>query len=511
MNSQVEPGTSVPDKKLSRAFEVLETLLLIVVLAAALLTATRAWYRMHWPFQMDYAEGTILNSAWRLAQGGVLYPPLGGMPYQIDPYPPFIYYLVGLAMKHGGIDFFYPRLLAFVAAVIACLLATILIHHWLSRWKLALTFGFLPLTIAVVQAWLGVVRYDFVGVALTMAGLVIFVLFPKYRLLSLPFFALAVAGLYTLVAAPSACCLYLWIRREKKNSIFLGACFAALLTSGFLYAQHASSGLIVYHLFRTQHSPYSLSQLASFGQMFLRGYALLFLLSAAIVWKAIREKRIDFVLLYWGLVGATSLSLGKIGAAQNHILQLVFAICITSAVAYDWIRRNSPHDWGLALVLSSLILITMTNVPLRPKKPIEELSGCGEAYAAVQSGLGDRILSDNVGALILAGKPVFVSDPFVFRWLVTGAGFSDRDLLQTINSGEFTSIVLNSRVEGDISNDDRWPEDVRQVIRQNYRLTREFNCNDAKFAYVPKASTPPSEQGFSHAEPSAVDQTRSDQ
>lgn len=484
--AEVEETASVPlSEKPSRACEILETLFLIAVLAATLLTAARAYYRMHWPFQMDYGEGTILNTAWRLANGGSLYPPLGDMPYQIDPYPPFIYHLAGFAMKNGGGDFFYPRLLAFAAAIATCFLAATLIHHWVRRWKLSLAFGLLPLTVAVVQAWLGVVRYDFVGMALTMAGLVVFVLLPKYRLLSLPLFALAVGGLYTLVAAPAACCLYLWCKGERKSSIVFGVCFAGLLAAALLYAQRTSSGRVGYHLFRTQHSPYSLSQLASFGQTFLRGYALLFLLSAVVLWKGIRERRFDLVLIYWCLVGFTTLSLGKIGAGQNHILQLVFAVCIASAVAYDWIQRNSPHDWGLGLVLCTLVLITAVNVPFRLKKPIDELSGCGRAYAAIRSDLGDRILSDNIGALIIARKPVFVSDPFVFRWLVTGTGFSDTDLRQTINEGGFTSIVLNNPVDGPISNDDRWPDDVRQAIRQNYQLEEEFNCNDAKFVYVP--------------------------
>ena len=395
MNSQLEAWTSSPDTKPSRACEVLETLLFIVVLAAAFLTSTRAWYRMHWPFQMDYAEGTILNSAWRLAQGGALYPPPSGMPYQIDPYPPFIYHLVGFAMKHEGIDFSAP--------VSLCIRGG---RHRLSAGDNVDPSLGRPLE-AGFDVWLAS-AHDRGGTGMAGGGPIRF----RRRCVNdggvgyicsvskipaiIPSFIRDCRRRPLHPCGRSLLMLSIFVDpAREENSIVLGACFAALLISGFLYAQHASSGLIVYHLFRTQHSPYSLSQLASFGQMFLRGYALLFLLSAAIVWKAIREKRMISSL--FTRRRATSLSLGKIGAAQNHILQLVFAICITSAVAYDWIRRNSPQDWGLALVLSSLILITMTNVPLRPKKPIEELSGCGEAYAAVHSDLGDRIFSDNVG------------------------------------------------------------------------------------------------------------------
>jgi hypothetical protein len=421
----------------------------------------------------------------RLAQGGSLYQPVHSLPYQFDPYPPFIYRLVSLVVAHTKLSFFYPRLVALEAAILACLLAVLLIHQWTRQWKLAAIFGLLPLTVAPLQPWLGILRYDFIGIALIMAGLMIFVL-PKFRFWSIPFFVVGVGGLYTLLAAPAACCLHLWMQREKKKALLFGGCFAGALAAGFLYGQHMSGGYMGYHLFKTQHSPYSISQLASFGQGLLRGYALLMLLSAVVVWKSIREKHINLVALYWILAVGTALSLGKIGASQNHLLQLIFAMCISAAVGYDWIRRNASADLGLVLVLSTMILTSVANTPLRLKKPIEDLRGCQQAYAAVRRDLGDRILADNIGALVLAGKPTYVSDPFVFRWLVSSGGFSDADLRQRISSHDFTSIVLDTALDTEETNGGRWPDDIRRAIRENYRLKEEFVCNDARFVYEPK-------------------------
>jgi hypothetical protein len=393
---------------------------------------------------------------------------------------------VSVVVAHTGASFFYPRLIALGAAIVACLLAVLLIHQWTRQWKQAVIFGLLPLTVAPAQAWLGILRYDFIGIALIMAGLAVFVLAPRFRFWSIPLFVVAVGGLYTLVAAPAACCLYLWIRRERRRAFLFGACFAGALVGAFLYGQHLSGGYMGYHLFKTQHSPYSISQLASFGQGLLRGYALLMLLSAAIIWRSISEKHIGLIGLYWALAVGTALSLGKIGASQNHLLQLIFAVCISAAVAYDWIRRNASADFGLVLVLSTMILTSLANTPLRINKPIEDLSGCQRAYAAVRGELGDRILADNVGALVLAGKPIYVSDPFVFRWMVTNGGFSDAELRQRIVSRDFTSIVLDTELDTKETNGGRWPDDVRFAIRDNYRLKEEFVCNDARFVYEPK-------------------------
>jgi hypothetical protein len=484
---RLQPAPLIGARGPTRLLDHLEMLLLLAVVVCGLFTVIRTLIRIHLPFEMEYVEGVILNSAWRAAHGGALYLPLRGLPYQIDPYPPLIYKLVGFLLKHTELSFFYPRVVVLTAALMACSLASFVIHHWTHRWKPSLAFGFLPLTVAMVQTWLGIIRYDLIGIALTMAGIAIFVLFPRYRFWSLPFFALAVAGLYTLVAAPAACCLYLWIRHEKPKSLLFGACLSAVLIAGFLYGQHATAGYMGYHLFKTQHSPYSISRLAGFVEALLRGYSLLILFSLVIVWKGFKGKETSFIALYWLLVAGTALSLGKIGAAQNHLLQLVFASCIGAGVGYEWVRQNSSGDWGLAVALASLIAVTAANTPFRLRKQVEDISQCGQAYKAIRQDLGDRVLADNVGALVLAGKPVYVSDPFVFRWLVQGAGLRDDDLRGMIGARKFSAIALDSPVDGRETDEVLWPEDVRQEIRKNYQLTEQFTCSGANFVYQPRS------------------------
>jgi hypothetical protein len=222
----------------------------------------------------------------------------------------------------------------------------------------------------------------------------------------------------------------------------------------------------------------------------LRGYALLFLLGAVVVLKSLRERRIELVTIYWLLAVATSLSLGKIGAGQNHFLQLIFATSIAAGVAYDWLRRNAANDSGLALVLATLAVVAIANTPLRINKPIDDLCDCDKVYAAMRNDWGPRILSDNIGGLVLANKPVYVSDPFVYRWLIKSGTMPDTDLRRAISNHEFTSIVLNHSVEAAETDDDRWPESVREAIRQSYQLQAVYSCNDAKYLYVPRPANP---------------------
>jgi hypothetical protein len=492
--SQTSCDVEKPAQDPSR-LRIVEWVLLLSVLACASFTIARSWIRIHYDYQLDYAEGSILNSSWRLAQGGALYRPLHQAPYQIDPYPPFIYKAVGFVVAHTGLNFFYPRLLALLAALATCLMASILVRHWTRRWELALAFGLLPLTIPIVQPWLGVLRYDFIGLALTFAGLAVFEIFPKHRFWSLPFFFLAVSGLYTLIAAPAACCLYLWTTGQKKKGVLFGALLTAAMIAGVLYGHHVTGGWMERHLFKSQHSPFSISQLASFVQGILRTNPLLLLLSTVILIKSFKERKPGVLPIYLCTVAATSFTLGKVGAASNHMLQLIVVASISAAVAYDWMCRNANSDWGLVLALSSLALVTLANTPLRTRRPIEELSECGKAYAAIKDGLGERILADNVGALLMAHKPVYVSDPFAYRWLVATGELPDEDLRRMIVKHEFSSIVVDRVVEGDESDLDRWPLNLRAEMRNNYQLTKEFTCNDAKFVYEPRQASPPATAG----------------
>jgi len=88
----------------------------------------------------------------------------------------------------------------------------------------------------------------------------------------------------------------------------------------------------------------------------------------------------------------------------------------------------------------------------------------------------------------MAGKNVYISDPFAYRWLVANRELRDEDLRRMIAHHEFTSIVIDRGVEDEETTADRWPGDIRQTIRQNYQRKGQFTCNDARFVYEQKLS-----------------------
>jgi hypothetical protein len=462
-----------------------ENLFAAVVGIGVILTLARAIYRIAIPFQIDYAEGPILHTASRLAKGGNLYPPVTTPPYEIDSYPPIIYHLVEASVRTFGVSLLYPRLMTLLSALLICVLLSVLVHVYTKSWKTSLTFGFLFFTIPIVQPWLSIVRFDMVGLALALCGLVLFIVYPRYWYLSVIPFSMAVCGLYTLIAAPAACFWCLLIGRQWKKALVFGFSIGFILIGIFWLQQLRTGDNVSFHLFHTQHSPYSLSQLGEMAQTVLRTHAVVFILGFGVIWLCVTDRKLAVPALYLGFASLTSLTLGKIGATDNHLLQILVAACWSSGIVYQWMRQNLPNDVGLGLLTLALIFAVVTNTPFRPGKKLQQVAECGKAYSAIKNNLGDRILGENIAALVMGDRQVYVSDPFIYRWLVAKGGWPDIDLKDRIVSHFFTAIVTNRPVEGIEGPDDRWPDSIRSSIRENYTLTEQFVCRDAGYVYQP--------------------------
>lgn len=115
--------------------------------------------------------------------------------------------------------------------------------------------------------------------------------------------------------------------------------------------------------------------------------------------------------------------------------------------------------------------------------PFAERIICGPAYAYLQDH-GDHVLTDSIGALLLTGKPVLVSNPFVYSQMVIQAGWPHR-VLQKIQEKEFDVILLREQL-GVYHPDDRFTGETVRAIRKNYHEGAAFECYDSGFAYLPK-------------------------
>ncbi|HEX9120243.1 MAG TPA: hypothetical protein VF840_06855 [Terriglobales bacterium] len=85
---------------------------------------------------------------------------------------------------------------------------------------------------------------------------------------------------------------------------------------------------------------------------------------------------------------------------------------------------------------------------------------------------GDRILSENVGALVLGGKRVWVSNLFVYSQLIERAGWKDAGMKQMIDSRSFDLVVASRNFLGNknylVLGADRFDPEAIQALAQTY-------------------------------------------
>jgi hypothetical protein len=197
-------------------------------------------------------------------------------------------------------------------------------------------------------------------------------------------------------------------------------------------------------------------------------------------------------LLYLGLSSLTLLSRGKIGAASNYFLEWEAVLCCCAGVAYSCLRTPSDiRNFVSVLMPGTLALMVFLNLHRPASDPDMRNTECGQVYEYVKDYPGRRILSENPGAVVLAGKPPVVLDPFSWTQMVAHGGWSDTEIVGLLRSRQIDLVVLGSDVK-DIINQpiqDRWPKSVAEAIEQNYSLVHTFNCTDANFVYRPE--TPP--------------------
>jgi hypothetical protein len=469
--------------KLSQTFEFL---LGATVGIGCLMTLLKSAHRIAIPYQINYAEGPILNAAVLVAHGANPYPAMTTFPYILNGYGTVGYHVVAFVVKLGGVNFAGPRLVILCAALLLCSVISALLHQWTQSWRLALTFGFIFLTIPLVHPWLYVLRLDFVALLPTLTGLYLFVRFPRHWYFAIPLFVVAMFGLYTLVAAPGACFLFLLAKREWKKASLFAAGMTTLIILVFLWEQHQTHGWFAFYMFGTHSSPYFIRQAAEYLRPVLRTHGLLFILALTACYGDFFRRSLSLPVIYLGLCCFTSLTAGKQGALDNHLLQMLVAVCLCGGIGYHQLANEYGGQLPFALVSAALALVVLVHTPFQYREPIEDLAECDKAYSYLRSNSGEKILSENVGVLTLQGSQIFISDPFLYRWMVTGSARSDQDLEQRIKARYFDLIVLNNHVDEQLQ--DNWPSSLRHTIEQHYDMTKQFVCRDTRYFYEPKSS-----------------------
>jgi hypothetical protein len=463
-----------------------------LVCVASLARAART---MAQPYQVDYGEGFILGMLARMARGLSLYPLSTQPPYVINPYGPVGYYVLAPIVRLFDVGFTAPRLVVFAAGIACASAVAMLVRQRSGSLSIGLAFGALYLTKPVVQYWLPRLRMDFLAMAFSLAGLVIFTKRDRWYL-AVPFFVAAFYCKSLFVAAPAACLLYLATERDWRLLFRFSGCLLALAGLVFFVLQRVTGGWFAFHTaWSNANDPFRVSVALHAVLTECRSNIVLIALAflpPILRWVHAKRARLldifSLPLLYFGLSFAAILASGKLGATDNYFLEWEAALCVCAGIGYKELME-AARDWKPAATFvlpASLAFVAWSGLQRLPVDNLRRFSDCTRAYQYVQQHAGDRMLSENIGAVVLAGKEPMVLEPFQWTRAVVGAGWSDAAIVSSIESRQVDLVVLNSPADQPDDILYRWPHEVSKAIQENYGVAATFECTDANFIYVPK-------------------------
>jgi len=478
-----------------RMLRLSEWVMAACVIAAALLTVWHAAGEARLPFQLDYEEGNILNAAVRVAAGQTAYPDPHVYPNVLDPYGPVGYWVAAQSVRLGGVSFTPARMVMLVCGVAIAILLVLLTREWTGSGVLAAAFGLYFVANGVARAWLPLLRVDLLAIALSLAGLWLCVRAEgqgsvgRWWLPSALLFALALFVKYTALAAPAACVLWLLARREYRRASLLAGTLAALCLAGFAWMQAATGGQFFFHMFRTHPDAYTFRRLAGIFILVEPSLAALVpLLFAFFLTKA--RQSLGALLYLVCAVGVVLVTGGKAGSFINHFLEPIAACSLAGALGYQaW--AESPRAprllpllpcllGGVALYMAGAFTQDARVVPLN-------ISGCEDVYRLVRESPARMVLSENVGAVVLAGSVPEVSNPFVLDQLVRHREMSGEPLEQMVAERKFGMIVLANDPEAmEMLGSTRWWPRLVRLMDRNYHVSKLYDCTEANVILEPK-------------------------
>lgn len=488
--------------------DFVDVVLCAVVALGAWVFLWQASFKVGLQYQLDFGEGLAIATAQQVAKGLTAYPPLNALPYYFSPYGPVFYYLMALPLRISGISFTGPRTLLLLALLACPVLLAFLLRNETGSRKNSFLFGFLFLSLPVVRLWSGLMRPDALAIALSFGGLCLFL--RRRDFLAVVLFVAALFVKPTSVAAPAAGFVYLLLQLQWRRAARFAIFGCVLGGASLLLTQMATHGQFLRHTLDLHPGEYKLDQFFRFVFYAVSMQPVLLLLAMFYVLRDCVRRRISLFSVYFCTSSLTLLSLGKLGANSNYSLEWAGALCLASGMGYASLSELFPSNpvrfkvviaAGILLafaLFSPLLFMPWKYMDLDPQMPellpwahheiapgiAPGLNNCATMQAYLRTLPGDKMLSENAGAALLANKTLLISDMFVY------------DQLSLHSPGALVpvdSMVKNKEVDWILTaaeiplmrryQTDRWPASLLDAIEENYTLRQRFLCTDARALY----------------------------
>ena len=449
------------------------------------------------PYEVEYGEGVVLRLAMKIADGSQVYTDYSHYPFMAATYMPFYPVVCALGVKLFGVSFAFGRALSCVATLAIMALIWAMLRRAGKSQFAAVSAALLFLAAPTVRLWMPQMRVDMPAIALSLAALYCVMLGGRWLVGGVALMALALYTRQSEVAPVAASVVYLWWIGERRNAVLVAASVAALALGAFAILQAESGGWFYRSVVVANQNRWDAGWFVAIWKSTALRWPLPFLLAVsalpialirprpgAIELGARLRRRPELLLaLFFLLALPVSVTAGKAGAHVNHTMEALIAACLAAGVAVDYVGACRTSRWGGAawaaawLVLAGSLLYPIVRPASVPNWREKIMTGGKEAMEVIRRTRGD-ILSDDIGLLVLAGRPVFLDSHKMTTMFLDGR-WDQRPVVEDIKRRRFALIITKWDPIGGASDtwgaygNLRWSIGMGRAIMRNYSLVKQ--------------------------------------
>lgn len=458
-------------KPIKYATLAIKTFIIIFLLWSTVLFINWCYKVVTIDIQLDYGEGEILNFSYLLSKGEGVYRYVNGYPLLFCNYPPVFILLCSIFMNED-FSLIPGRIISLMALFIILLIVFLIVKHESKSLYLSIMASFIVIYFYPIFFWAPFCRIDIFGTAFSFLGFWFVVKYKDSNLkyLSIVFFLISLYTKQTLIAAPIAAYLYLFLKNRRQGLI----CIFSLAISGliiFILMSILTGGAFYYNLITYNNRDFFWDRFfASWTETVLPFYPVFLAFSLFYVFLTLVERKNSPITFYFITSVLITILTGGTGADLNFFIEFFILVSIATALLFSHINKIwNGKEKSLVLLLCYFLIISQfiaKGTRLFPEPPEPDQINQDKAMVEIFKSSEKNILADNLTNILRSGKPVLLH-PFVFNYLARGRW--DKEIfLSHIEKGNFSLIELPAGKENE------YPEEFKTLLLKNYKIEWQF-------------------------------------
>lgn len=448
-------------------------------------------------------ESVVAAQSLMLAHDGTLYYDLNHYPYTVCAYMP-VFYMLEAGLIHAGLPAMQAgRLISLASWCGIVYLCFHLVLLYTGDRTASRVSAILAASSSLLLFWGSTGQVDTLAVFFALSAFFQFSRFQvrgEATLLYAALFAgLALFTKQTMVAAPSAICVSLWLR-DKKRALLFATLFSAAMAAAILAVNIALSGRFLSNTVLANMNPMVVNKLLDQLRFFGSVSGCLALTAAAGFAKMIRG-RAGAVCIY--LISVTLIFLAtapKIGSDTNYQIELTAVLAIASAISLHELEFFPLLFLGSKKWVTLLLLPIAVHAAVGYRATVNTVLfrwGMEAQWRALENELrpfvpakGGLVLSGDYNSMVQLRQRLDI-EPLIYTLLVSAKVVDPEPVRRDLERGAFSTVILGENVFGPKPEFNpelgALPEAQLDAIRAHYRLKKHVDSpfSGGLYIYLP--------------------------